>query len=247
MTQALRSDLMSGGAPADGEDVAALWVDSLTVFRGPLPAARDVSFAVSPSRSIGVLGRNGAGKSTLIGGIAGVLPTRGRIALHGREITRDPAWKRARSGLAVVPQGRGLLPSMSVEENLRLAELERSGEGPEFDVHELFPAIRKLMKRRAGLCSGGEQQQIAIARALLRRPTVLLLDEPTEGLAPIIIGEIAEILKELSSRGLSLVLAEQHHHIVASLCDHFLVMRSGEVAGYDRTESAAIERYYSSL
>lgn len=136
---------------------------------------------------------------------------------------------------------------MSVEENLRLAELERSGEGPEFDVHELFPAIRKLMKRRAGLCSGGEQQQIAIARALLRRPTVLLLDEPTEGLAPIVIGEIAEILKELSSRGLSLVLAEQHHHIVASLCDHFLVMRSGEVAGYDRTESAAIERYYSSL
>jgi ABC-type branched-subunit amino acid transport system ATPase component len=232
---------------SNGSSAPALLVESVTVFRGSLPAARDVTFSVPQSGSIGILGRNGAGKSTLIGGIAGILPTRGRIALHGHEIADEPAWKRARSGVALVPQGRGLLPSMSVEENLRLADLEQAGDGPEFDVNDLFPAIRKLRKRRAGLCSGGEQQQVAVARALRRRPTVLLLDEPTEGLAPIIIAEITEVLKHLQSKGMTLVLAEQHHHIVAALCGHFLVLRSGEIAAYDRTDPGAIEKYYSAL
>ena len=137
---------------------------------------------------------------------------------------------------------------MSVEENLRLAELEHAGDGPAFLTYtNSFPPLRKLAKRRAGLCSGGEQQQIAVARALLRRPTVLLLDEPTEGLAPIVIAEITNVLEHLQNKGLTLVLAEQHHHIVAALCSHFVVLRSGEVAGYDRTEADAIDRYYSVL
>ena len=225
----------------------ALVVDRLTVYRGSLPAVREVTFTVGNSGSLGILGRNGAGKSTLIGGLAGVLPAHGEVALHGRDISVHPAWKRARSGMALVPQGRGLLPSMTVEENLRLATLEHQGDGPQFDISELFPAIAKLSKRRAGLCSGGEQQQVAIARALLRRPTVLLLDEPTEGLAPIVIAQIIDVLSYLSGEGLTLVLAEQHHHIVAALCDHFIVLRSGEIVGYDRTEPAAIEKYYSTL
>ncbi len=232
---------------ASGMAQPALFVEHLTVFRGPLPAVRDVALTVRPSGSLGILGRNGAGKSTLIGGVAGVLPTRGTIRLHGQDISAVPAWKRARSGLALVPQGRGLLPNMTVEENLQLATLERAGEGPAFDIHELFPALKTLMRRKAGLCSGGEQQQVAVARALLRRPVVLLLDEPTEGLAPIVIEEITHVLRHLSSEGLTLVLAEQHHHIVSALCEEFLVLRSGEAVGRDRTSAEAIERYYSAL
>jgi ABC-type branched-subunit amino acid transport system ATPase component len=242
--------------PTDKQDQAdaagrtadpALLVEHLTVFRGPLPAVRDVTLAVPTSGSLGILGRNGAGKSTLIGGLVGVLPARGTIQLHGQDISAVPAWKRARSGLALVPQGRGLLPNMTVEENLQLATLERAGEGPAFDIHELFPALKKLMSRKAGLCSGGEQQQVAVARALLRRPVLLLLDEPTEGLAPIVIAEITQVLRHLSQQGLTLVLAEQHHHIVSALCEEFLVLRSGEAAGYDRTSEEAIQRHYSAL
>jgi len=233
--------------PTTDDKHPALTVDGLTVFRGPLPATRNVSFSVRRNGSIGILGRNGAGKTTLIGGLTGILATRGRILLHGMDVTRTPAWKRARAGLAVVPQGRQLLPSLTVQENLHLAELEHVGDGPEWDIYELFPALRKLLRRKAGVLSGGEQQQVAIARALVRRPTVLLLDEPTEGLAPIIIAEIADVLKHLSNEGLTLVLAEQHHHIVLDLCTHFLVLRGGEVAGYDRAEPEAIARHYSAL
>jgi ABC-type branched-subunit amino acid transport system ATPase component len=234
-------------AGSAGTASVALSVEHLTVFRGPLPAARDVAFDVRTGGSIGILGRNGAGKSTLLGGLVGVLPSHGRVVLQSVDVSLTPAWKRARLGLALVPQGRGLLPNMSVDENLQLAELEEPGTGPHFDVHEMFPALRKLIRRKAGLCSGGEQQQLAIARALLRRPTVLLLDEPTEGLAPIVITEITHVLKYLSTKGLTLVLAEQHHHIVSELCEQFVVLRGGEVAGQAATTPEAIARHYSSL
>lgn len=235
-------------ADAERSAAAALTVEGLTVFRGPLPAVRDVSFSVGRGQALGVLGRNGAGKTTLLCGLIGILPVEGRILLQGDEIVHEPAWRRARGGMALVPQGHQLLGDLSVQDNLRVAELEAPSDGPEFDIHELFPAIRPLFKRKAGLLSGGEQQQVAIARALLRRPTVLLLDEPTEGLAPAIISEITHVLKLLVESGLTLVLAEQHHHIVATLCHQFLVLRSGEIAGYeDTTTEDAIDKHYRTL
>jgi ABC-type branched-subunit amino acid transport system ATPase component len=249
MSQSVQESSLPAAAPLldDADAPDALRVERVTVFRGPLPAARDITFTVRPFQSLGILGRNGAGKSTLLGGLTGTLPAEGRTFLHGKEITHTPAWKRARAGMALVPQGRQLLPALTVDENLHLAELEPAGSGPVFDVNELFPAIRGLLRRKAGVLSGGEQQQVAIARALMRRPTLLLLDEPTEGLAPIIIQEITQVLHQLTQTGLTLVLAEQHHHTVLSLCTHFVVLRSGEIAGYDRADAEAIARHYSTL
>jgi ABC-type branched-subunit amino acid transport system ATPase component len=232
--------------PADGG--AELAVEGLTVLRGPLPAVRDVTIDVPAAGALGILGRNGAGKTTLLEGIMGLLPTTGRVSLAGDEIGGMPAWRRARTGLALVPQGRQLLADLTVDENLRLARLEPCGTGPEFAIDEMFPAIAKLRKRKAGYLSGGEQQQVAIARALLRRPTVLLLDEPTEGLAPSVIDHIATVLKTLRDRGLTFVLAEQHHHVVGDLCTSLLVLRGGDVAAYERQISgAALEQYSRTL
>jgi ABC-type branched-subunit amino acid transport system ATPase component len=238
-------------AAGDRETAAAgrgaLEVAGLTVQRSRLSAVRDVSFDLRPGGSLGVLGRNGAGKTTLLEGIMGLLPTAGAIRVDGEPVDDRPPWWRARRGMALVPQGRQLFANLTVADNLRLARMSSSGEGREFDVHELFPAVRALMGRRAGLLSGGEQQQVAIARALLRRPTVLLLDEPTEGLSPIVVQEITRVLEHLVSQGLTIVLAEQHRAIVEELCDAFLMLRSGESAGGGRVAAGAIERFYSQL
>lgn len=221
--------------------------EGVTVFRGPLPAVRDVSFSVERGGALGVLGRNGAGKTTLLCGLMGMLPVEGEIALEGHAIDDKPTWLRARAGMALVPQGRQLLGDLSVQDNLRVAELESPGDGPQFDIHELFPAIRPLHKRKAGLLSGGEQQQVAIARALLRRPTLLLLDEPTEGLAPAIVADITKVLKLLAKSGLTLVLAEQHHQLIVELCQQFVVLRGGEIAGFADATQEAINTHYSTL
>lgn len=223
----------------------ALEASDLTVFRGTLPAVRNASLKVASGDAIGVLGRNGAGKTTLLGGLLGTLPSRGRITVGGLDAHDAQAWKRARGGMAIVPQGRGLLPAMTVAQNLRLAELEPASGGPHFDVHQLFPALGGLLDRKAGFLSGGEQQQVAIARALLRRPTVLLLDEPSEGLAPTVVLEVMRVLRELVDAGLALVLAEQNHHVVSSLCSSFVLMRGGIVAASGASDPTTIEESYA--
>ena len=146
-----------------------------------------------------------------------------------------------------MPQGRQLFADLTVQENLNLATFDKGGDGKVFDVNELFPALAPLSARRAGLLSGGEQQQVAIARALLRRPTLLILDEPTEGLAPAIIEEIAEVLRFLSSEGLSIVLAEQHRSVVEAVCDTFVVLRSGEIVGAGPADPQEIDQHYLAL
>lgn len=223
----------------------ALEVEDVTVLRGILPAVRGVSFTVAHGEALGILGRNGAGKTSMLSGLLGTLPSEGRVVVDGVDRSDTHAWERARSGLAVIPQGRGLLPSLTVAQNLRLAELEPAGDGPVFDVHEMFPPIRGLLDRKAGFLSGGEQQQVAIARALLRRPTVLLLDEPTEGLAPAVVLEVERVLRALVDAGLTLVLAEQNQHVIASLCSRFVVLRGGTVADTGIADPSTIETSYA--
>ena len=225
----------------------ALRVESLSVRRGTLEVIRDVTVDVPAGTALGVLGRNGAGKTTLLLGLMGLLPTSGFIAFEGAQIDNHPAWRRAREGLALVPQGRQLFTDLTVRENLELAQCGKAGGGRVFDVHTLFPILNRLSDRRAGLLSGGEQQQVAIARALLRRPTLLILDEPTEGLSPSIIEGISDVLRYLSDEGLTIVLAEQHRSVVEFLCDAFLVLRAGEVVGSGPVESSAIDAHYLAL
>jgi ABC-type branched-subunit amino acid transport system ATPase component len=232
---------------SDGVAGDELSIENISVFRGPLAAVRNVSFHVPAGGALGVLGRNGAGKTTLLMGIVGLLPTTGAVRVNGTSVEHDRAWRRARRGLALVPQGRQLMGNLSVAENLRLAETAPRGGGPAFDVNELFPALSRLALRKAGLLSGGEQQQVAIARALLRRPTTMFLDEPTEGLAPVIVQEITAVLQHLVASGLTLVVAEQHQWMVERLCDSFLLLRSGEAAASGPISPGAIAGYYSSL
>ncbi len=225
----------------------ALEVEGLTVRRGSLEVVRNVSFTLPAGRALGVLGRNGAGKTSLLLGLMGLLVTSGKISLDKTAIDAQPAWRRAINGIALVPQGRQLFADLSVRENLELARMATNGGGNEYDVHSLFPILTRLEDRRAGLLSGGEQQQVAIARALLRRPNLMILDEPTEGLAPSIIEEISGVLRYLSDEGLTIILAEQHRSVVERICDDFLVLRGGEVAGSGKVDSTAIDAHYLAL
>jgi ABC-type branched-subunit amino acid transport system ATPase component len=201
-----------------------------SVDRGTMTVVRDVDFAIPRGGGLGVLGLNGAGKTTIVEGVMGLLATTGELSYEGAPLGRTSASARARHGMALVPQGRRLIARMTVAENLATASLAPAGEGPELDVHELFPALRELLPRRAGVLSGGQQQQVAIARALLRRPHLLVLDEPTEGLAPSLVAEITEALRALRERGLTILLAEQHHHVIAAVCDEFIGLRAGHAS-----------------
>lgn len=201
----------------------------LDVLRDGVPVVRASRLRLAPGSAVGLVGRNGVGKTSLINGIMGLLPTRGRLRSFGVDMTSWPAHRRAVRGLALVPQGRRLFPDLTVAENLRAALVSPCADGPRFDVMELFPGLRELERRQAGVLSGGQQQQVAIARALLRRPKVLLLDEPTEGLAPSIVDEVVTALGALREGGLTLVLAEQRIDVVNRLCDDVALMRGGEI------------------
>jgi ABC-type branched-subunit amino acid transport system ATPase component len=202
---------------------------AIDVHRGRATVVRDARMSLPAGGALGIVGRNGVGKTTLLGGIVGFLSISGRLRAFDADIARWPTHRRAGHGIALVPQGRRLFGDLTVAENLRAAEVQRAGDGPEFDVFELFPKLRELLNRRAGLLSGGEQQQVAIARALRRRPRLLLLDEPTEGLAPSIVGQVVAALHKLRAGGLTLVIAEQRLDVVSELCDSVAVMRAGEI------------------
>lgn len=190
---------------------------------------RDLNLCVAKGDFVGVLGHNGAGKSTLLKTIVGAVPaTSGTIVLADREITFEPTYQRVAAGLGYVPQGRQIFPALSVRENLLLGQ---RGRGAEFDsVLQLFPRLVPLLDRVGGTLSGGEQQILALARCLCGEPRVILLDEPTEGVQPSIVEEMADILKAVNEqRGITIILVEQNLEFLASLAKRIKILNRGRL------------------
>ena len=206
----------------------------LHLYYGASHVLRGVGIRAARGRVTCLLGRNGVGKTSFLRGLAGQLPVRsGRVHWDGEDWTRRPAHARARAGLAYVPQGRDIFPRLTVEENLMTGFncLPRAEARVPPEVFELFPALADLLPRRGGDLSGGQQQQLAIARALVARPRLLLLDEPTEGIQPSIIKDIEAVIRALAARGdLAILLVEQYYEMACALADDIAVMDRGRIA-----------------
>ncbi|GFN24989.1 MULTISPECIES: ABC transporter ATP-binding protein [Achromobacter] len=209
-----------------------LTVNNLASGYGRIPVLEGVQFHVAEAEFLGVLGHNGMGKSTLLKTLMGVLPaTAGAVRLQDADITRLPSHRRARMGMGYVPQGRGIFPGLSVLDNLRFSA--KANPGRSMDVQEIldeYPRLKPLAGRPGGALSGGEQQLLALARALVARPRLLLLDEPTEGIQPSIIDEIVDKLKDIRERlGLAIVLVEQNIDFIRQLSDRVLLIHKGAI------------------
>jgi urea transport system ATP-binding protein len=217
-----------------------LQVDRIDLHYGAAIALRQVSIAAEPGRITALLGRNGVGKTSLLRAIVGAHPiSRGSIRWDGAEISSLPIYDRARRGIAWVPQGRDIFPLLSVRENLEtgFAVLPRRQRRLPDEIFELFPVLRTMLRRRGGDLSGGQQQQLAIARALVTRPRLLVLDEPTEGIQPSIIKEIARVIRLLRERGgLAILLVEQYFDFARDLADRIAVMDRGAIVAEGRRE-----------
>jgi urea transport system ATP-binding protein len=217
-----------------------LQVDRVDLHYGAAIALRQVSIAAEPGRVTALLGRNGVGKTSLLRAITGAHPiSRGSIRWDGVEISSLPIYERARRGIAWVPQGRDIFPLLSVRENLEtgFAVLPRRQRRVPDEIFELFPILRTMLRRRGGDLSGGQQQQLAIARALVMRPRLLVLDEPTEGIQPSIIKDIARVIGLLRERGgLAILLVEQYYDFARDLADRIAVMDRGAIVVEGRRE-----------
>jgi urea transport system ATP-binding protein len=209
-----------------------LRVEKLSVAYGETLILRDVDLEVGPGQVVCLMGRNGVGKTTLLKSVMGLLrPRAGRITFLGKDVTHAPPERRARAGIGYVPQGREIFPQLNVLENLQVSLLAH-GQGrvvPDF-VFEYFPVLKTMLDRKGGVLSGGQQQQLAIARALAPRPRLLILDEPTEGIQPNIISLIGKVLQGLRDEGkVSVLLVEQYFEFAARLADSYYVMEKGSM------------------
>ncbi len=223
-----------------------LTVESVDLYYGASHALRGVNLSARMGEVTCILGRNGVGKTSLLRAIFGLHPIRsGHIRWEDRDLERLPPYQRARAGLAMVPQGREIFPRLSVQENLEtgFAALPRGQRRIPDEIFELFPVLRDMLGRRGGDLSGGQQQQLAIARALITRPRLLILDEPTEGIQPSIIKEIGRVIARLAAKGdMAILLVEQYFEFARELAASYFVMERGEVVlsgrGGDMDETA---------
>ena len=213
-----------------------LKVEGLNQYYGGSHILRDLTFEARQGEVTVVLGRNGVGKTTLLKSLMGVVPIKtGSVQLVGQDITRATSYERVRKGIGYVPQGREIFSRLTVEDNLALGLATRPGGTPiPPQLFELFPVLRQMIHRRGGDLSGGQQQQLAIARALAPGPQLLILDEPTEGIQPSIIKDIGRVIRMLVERGLNgqpmaVVLVEQYYDFAAELADRYLIMERGEI------------------
>jgi urea transport system ATP-binding protein len=209
-----------------------LSVSNLNQYYGGSHILRDLSFEVPSGKVTALLGRNGVGKTTLLRTLMGVVPSKsGRVVFNEKDLTADKPYERVRAGLGYVPQGREIFPRLTVEENLLmgLATQPRGSPIPA-RIFEMFPVLKSMQRRRGGDLSGGQQQQLAIGRALALQPKLLILDEPTEGIQPSIIKDIERAIRALAASGdMAILLVEQYYDFARSLADQYLVMERGEI------------------
>lgn len=240
--------------PASSMSISAteekmLTVSNLNVRYGDSRVIHDVSFSVSDNAAVAVVGRNGMGKSTLLKSLIGMIPVAsGSIQLDGAELSTLPSFRRVQAGMAYVPQGRMIFPLLSVSENI-LSGLEtgRYDRVPDF-IFDFFPVLQQMADRKAGNLSGGQQQQLAIARALVSKPSLLVLDEPTEGIQPSIIKEIAQSLSRLRKElGISVLVSEQVLSFAMEVADEILVLDLGRIVRSASKETVDINEVRSYL
>ncbi len=209
-----------------------LQISNVHQYYGGSHILRGVSVSASAGKITVLLGRNGVGKSTLLKSLMGLIPIReGSIKLNGVDLTKATPYERAIAGIGYVPQGREIFNRLTVEDNLKIGLASRPGNTPiPNELFELFPILHQMRHRRGGDLSGGQQQQLAIARALASGPQLLVLDEPTEGIQPSIIKEIGRVIRQLVDKGdMAILLCEQYYDFAEELADHYLVMERGQV------------------
>src|SRR5262245_25081498 len=208
-------------------------VREIHTYYGESYVLQGISLRIDPGQVVGLLGRNGMGKTTLIRTIVGFTPPRrGHVVFKDRDITGWPSNRSVALGLGLVPQGRRVFPSLTVRENLQVAAASNGRGGDAWSVErvmDLFPRLRERGSNRAGKLSGGEQQMLAIARALMTNPELLLMDEPTEGLAPLLVREVGRVIERLKASGLSILLVEQNLAMAIRLADHVHVLSRGRI------------------
>jgi branched-chain amino acid transport system ATP-binding protein len=229
-----------------------LKVEDINVYYGAIHAIKDISFEVNEGEVVTLIGANGAGKSTTLQTISGLLHSRtGSIEFCGENISHLPSYKIVERGLAQVPEGRRIFLQMTVQENLEMGAYTQSPSGVEADlesVYERFPRLRERKKQIAGTLSGGEQQMLAIGRALMSHPKLLMLDEPSMGLAPILVEQIFDIIRELHASGTTILLVEQNAQMALSVADRAYVLETGRISlsgtGAELAASDSVRRAY---
>ena len=227
-----------------------LSVSNLKVCYGQSEVIRDLNFTVPKNETLAIMGRNGMGKTTLFKSLIGILPsTAGEIKVDGIDVSKSESHQRVASGIAYVPQGRMIFPNLSVKENIETGMIVSKLKEIPDDIYALFPVLRDMRNRKGGNLSGGQQQQLAIARALVTNPKVLLLDEPTEGIQPSIIKDIANVLNELKKmRDITIIVSEQVLSFTMAIADRIIVIDKGNFIHEDmrdKVDSEQIKKYLS--